>query len=295
VEQEQNFDVATQPQENLPAIPLVGLGMLTPELVNKAEEMVQYVCKIKSIALKVTNRSDWIRFGDKGYLTESGCSKIASLFGVSMEFPRKVDRKIEDRSGKAVIVFTAYCKATFNGRVVEAVGICDSEKSFYKGKDDPKPLEERDFNSMMKHAATNASNRALKAIIGFGGITWDEVEASLGHSQAGQITQVSFKRGDKATQAQTVDATSTKAEMKRMLLDMAQGDVETAKTILRDLTVTTDINPKTGQPWPPKESVDNLTDKAAATILKLKVKPAYERWQQSTLPDPFEREPGMEG
>ena len=295
---EQDFQVTTQPSTT-PSAPISMLGMLTPDMIDRAERMVEGIKRIKSIALKVTNRLDWQRFGNTGYLSASGCQKVAALFGVNLEFTRETERLAEDREGKQVIVYKAYCRATFNGRTFDAVGIVDSEKLFYIGKEDPKPLEERDFASMEKHATTNAMNRALKAVIGFNGITWEEVEASLG-SEAGKATNISFKTKPAAKQVDTVDGAKAKSEMKRMLLEMGQGDVVAAKDILRELTTTTNVNPQSGKPWPPKESVDGLTDKAAVTILKQLVTPAYAKWKQSTGGDPFsgevvERQPGEEG
>jgi hypothetical protein len=214
--------------------PLYG-GMLTPELLQKAEMAVEGVKKIKAIAFKVTNHKDWLRMGGNAYLTESGCKKVGMLFGVSYR-----DAKVatEDRMEGAnpVRQYTAKVRVFFNGREVEEIGTCDSNYDLYRwaGKDDQGnkiecPFSERDFTSMQKHALTNAMNRALKSILGLNGITWEEVQAALGQ-QAGKTTNVGFDKGGTAApkQAQTVEGTDTRKQLWGMLLDLADGDEGTA-------------------------------------------------------------------
>lgn len=282
--QDAEFQLVTRDESTVP-VPLSGLGMLTPEMVAKAEAAVELVNKVKAICLRVTRYTDWKKLGDKAYLQASGVDKVAAQWGVSFSFDKEgVQRREEDRGGTKVVVFSVRCSAHFNGRTVEAVGVCDSEKQFYVGRDNPKPFEERDFSSMEKHAATNAKNRALKAILGFDGIPWEEVEQILG-AAAQKIQSVSYGGKAEYAQPQTAGDGKAKDEMKKMLMEMANGDIDAAKQILRELTVD-----PTGK-FKPHESVDAMTAKQAGFILNNRVKPAYAKWQEG---NPM-REPGEEG
>lgn len=282
--QDAEFQLAEREEETA-LVPLSGLGMLTSEMVAKAEAAIDLVNKVKAICLRVTRYTDWQKLGDKAYLMASGVDKVAAQWGVSFQFDQEgVKRREEDRDGVKVVVFTARCTALFNGRTLEAVGTCDSEKQFYAGKNNPKPFGERDFTSMMKHATTNAKSRALKSILGFDGIPWEEVEQILGEA-AQKIGAVSYGGKSEYAPPTTAGGNKAKDDMKRMLLEMGNGDVDAARQILMELTTD-----PTGK-YRPQESVDKMSDKQAGFILGQKVKPAYAKWQEG---NPM-REPGQEG
>jgi hypothetical protein len=239
--------IRTNPEpETAPAVFQPYGGMVTPELLQKAELAVEGVKKIKAIAFRVTNERDWIRMGGNAYLTESGCKKVGMLFGVSYR-----DAKVmcEDRmeGGSPTRQYTAKVKVLFNGREIEEMGTCDSNYDLYRycGKDAEgnrivRPFEERDFTSMQKHALTNAMNRALKAILGLNGITWDEVQAAIGE-RAGKAANVGFDKGGTAAPkpantVSTAESGDQRKKLWKMLLELANADQQQAAAILVEQT-----------------------------------------------------------
>src|SRR5512135_1098444 len=107
-----------------------GFAMVTDSQIQMAEKSVANIVKIKQLALRVTNRNDWVDLGGKPYLTESGSMKIASLFGISF---RKiyVEREDDEIQGEPVIRFIAKVTASFNGREIEVEGIGSSDDDFF--------------------------------------------------------------------------------------------------------------------------------------------------------------------
>lgn len=54
-------------------------------LARKADEYIEAMNKIMSAALKITTEYDWVLIGGKPYLQESGATKVARLFGISIQ------------------------------------------------------------------------------------------------------------------------------------------------------------------------------------------------------------------
>jgi hypothetical protein len=294
--------------------------MLTPGFLQKAEAAVEIVKKAKQIALKVTNQRDWIQFGNTAYLTESGCKKIASLFGTSFKDLHVEKEEIHNGNGP-VRTYTALVTCLWRGREVTEMGECDSEYDFYKmRRGSVIPFEERDFVSMKKHACTNAMDRALKNILGLGGVLWEEVIQALGGA-AQQVAHVQFK-GTPPPDAQGSNSpapigpqdppTDHRKRIWDMLLDLSKGDSEMAFKGYRKYG-SFEADGKTK--YPP-DDLKKLSDKWAArlygTIKKVWLEKGFDKPSpqtgsapQASEPPPsysdpegepsYEREPGQEG
>lgn len=54
-------------------------------LAEKAEKYIEAMNRIMDAALKITNELDWVLIGGTPYLQESGATKVARLFGISIQ------------------------------------------------------------------------------------------------------------------------------------------------------------------------------------------------------------------
>lgn len=149
-------------------------GLLNEEAIRRAEMMVEGVKKIKAISAKVTNANDWMVQNGNPYLQNTGCMKIAQLWGVNF-----LDRKFvpeggefrEDEKG-SYYLFTVQGRAEFKGRIVEDVGTCSTRDDFFGTKKNAdgirvfKALGEVDLENVKKKAVTNLQGRLLKKILG---------------------------------------------------------------------------------------------------------------------------------
>jgi hypothetical protein len=238
------YEVLETRTETVPATesPFDGVGMLTPAALQQAEFCVEGVKRVKALALRITNESDWRRMGNKAYLQKSGCMKVARLFGVSFKDMTVSREERKKESGEFVTTFTAKVTAEFRGAIVREIGTADSDKQFYSagGEDEDtheklkKSYDDRDFSSMKKHAVTNAMNRALKSCLGLDGVLWSDVEGAIGKEAAARVGAHSYQ--GKGKPAETVADQDVKAKLRQMLLDMASGDEAEAAALLRKYT-----------------------------------------------------------
>ncbi len=144
-------------------------------LVEKA--LANFV-KARRLALRVTDERDWTDVGGKPYLNATGALKVAAVFGVSLTDMR-VEALREDLQGKEIVRYVARTTARFLGREVDAEGVASSDDPFFSRKDGRTlPPCEVNLNSVRKKAVTNAQSRAVRAILGLGGLTWEEVSAA---------------------------------------------------------------------------------------------------------------------
>ena len=244
---------ATVRPARLPA-PLPGaedpaLPFLTGREVALLEEAVPHFERIRQIALEVTRDDDWIDIGGRPHLNSSGAMKVAALFGVSLTDMR-VDETREKLDGKEVVRYVARVTARFLGREVETEGVASSDDAFFARKNGkPVPLHEVNLNSVRKKAVTNAQVRAVKAILGLGGITWDEVRAvgvsrqkvaAVRHGAAtqGTGTDAERKQAPSATIVRSSAPAGSKAKsrLKGMLDDIAAFEDVPFERVLRRYT-----------------------------------------------------------
>ena len=169
---------ARRVRDELAARAAHAVPFLTATELEQAEHAVEHVATMRRLALRVTARSDWQDLGGRPYLNHSGSMKVAALFGVSL-IDTSVAQVRERVDAKEVIRYVAKTTARFGARAVEAEGVASSDDRFFSRKaGKPLPLSEVDLNSVRKKAVTNAQSRAVKMLLGLGGISWDEVRAA---------------------------------------------------------------------------------------------------------------------
>jgi hypothetical protein len=165
---------------------------LCEEHVAQAERSLETLAKLRQLALRATESEDWTDISGHPHLNASGVHKIAAAFGVSLTGLR-VEALREELDGKLVVRFVAQVTARFGSRALDAEGAASSDDPFFARRDGrPLPLSEVNLNSVRKKAVTNAQGRALKAILGLSGVTWEDVRGTERKPQP--VAQVTYAR-----------------------------------------------------------------------------------------------------
>ncbi len=237
----------------------VSFPLITDEQFEQAERSLANVLKIKRLAFRVTNKNDWNDVGGRPYLNESGCMKVGALFGVSLT-GTEVKELRESYEGQDVVRYVAKTTATFLGRQIELEGLSASSEPFFSRKNGQAiPLSEIDLNAVRKKAVTNAHNRAIKKILGLGGITWDEVrDAGV---RKDDVSSVEYKRPPARAEPQAVQDSMTRAlaaktRLQNMLTDLASFEKVPFGQVLRHYTTFQGKHGETRS----AESVERMTE-----------------------------------
>lgn len=164
--------------------------------IKTAEKTMELVKKIKVLAIKQTNKHDWVDMGGKPYLQSSGAEKIARLFGISWKI---IEHKREDKQDEkgAYYIYVYKGEFTMGGKTIEVIGTCSQRDRFF-GKDKNtetgfKAAADVDITNVMKKANTNMVNRGITTLLGIRNLTWEEVNA--GGVEQKQTAKVTYAQG----------------------------------------------------------------------------------------------------
>lgn len=164
--------------------------------VKTAQETMELVKQIKILAIKQTNKHDWVDMGGKPYLQSSGAEKIARLFGISWKI---IEHKREDKQDEkgAYYIYVYKGEFTMGGKTIEVIGTCSQRDRFF-GKDKNtetgfKAAADVDITNVMKKANTNMVNRGITTLLGIRNLTWEEVNA--GGVEQKQTAKVTYAQG----------------------------------------------------------------------------------------------------
>lgn len=169
-------------------------------IARQAEARIDAVIKIKQIALKVCNASDWTDQQGKPYLQVSGAEKIANLFEISW----RIDEPLMEEETDGTITYTYKGTFTLKGRSIEVEGSRSSRDTFFKkyeydqnGKRaGEKPLDRRDLKMA---AMTNLLGNGITRILGIRNLTWDDLKTYANITQDMVKGKVTYKNaGQKA-------------------------------------------------------------------------------------------------
>ena len=134
-------------------------------LADKAEKYIEAMNRIMDAALKITNELDWVLIGGKPYLQESGTTKVARLFGISIQL---IGNPTVTFDGEGYKTYTYKARFMLKDQFIECEGSRSMKEDFFakQGKDKPlkKPdeIEERDVKMA---AYTNCLNNGIKRLI----------------------------------------------------------------------------------------------------------------------------------
>lgn len=195
---------------DLTARPQEGGGLLDTNtdnilyLAEKAEKYIAAMNRIMDAALKITNELDWVLIGGKPYLQESGATKVARLFGISIQL---IGNPVVTVDGDGYKTFTYKARFMLKDQFIECEGSRSAKEDFFakQGKDKPlKKPDEIDERDVKMAAYTNCINNGIKRLIpNLRNIDVETLErAGL---EVGKINGYVFKDGGKG-------GTSKKAE-----------------------------------------------------------------------------------
>ena len=157
-------DLTRQPQQT-------GGGLLDASadsilyLAEKAEKYIAAMNRIMDAALRITNELDWVLIGGKPYLQESGTTKVARLFGISIQLLGKPTVEVDAEGYKT---YTYKARFMLKDQFIECEGSRSMKEDFFAkaGKNAPlkKPdaIDERDVKMA---AYTNCLNNGIKRLI----------------------------------------------------------------------------------------------------------------------------------
>lgn len=134
-------------------------------LADRADLYITAMNRIMDAALKITNELDWVLIGGKPYLQESGSTKVARLFGISIQLLGAPTVEVDNEGYKT---YTYKARFMLKDQFVECEGSRSMKEDFFakQGKDKPlkKPdeVEERDVKMA---AYTNCLNNGIKRLI----------------------------------------------------------------------------------------------------------------------------------
>ena len=167
-------------------------------IAEQAEKRVDAMNKIKRMALKLTNRHDWVDENGKPYLQASGAEKVGRLFGISWRISEPTIENLD--AGHWLVTYTG--EFSLAGATITAVGTRSSKDGFFKkykyiGTDRVElPASEIDRGNVKKAAYTNLLGNGITRLLGIRNLTYEDLQECAGIRQQ-DITSVTFKKGGK--------------------------------------------------------------------------------------------------
>lgn len=134
-------------------------------LAEKAEKYIEAMNRIMDAALKITNELDWVLIGGKPYLQESGSTKVARLFGISIQL---IGSPTVEYDGEGYKTYTYKARFMLKDQFIECEGSRGMKEDFFakQGKDKPlKKPDEIDDRDVKMAAYTNCLNNGIKRLI----------------------------------------------------------------------------------------------------------------------------------
>jgi hypothetical protein len=137
-------------------------------LAEQAEKYIVAMNKIMDAALKITSELDWCLIGGTPYLQESGATKVARLFGISIQL---IGKPLVEMDAQGYKTYTYKARFLLKDQFVECEGSRSMKEDFFAGKDDaekgkkkksPDEIDERDVKMA---AYTNCLNNGIKRLI----------------------------------------------------------------------------------------------------------------------------------
>lgn len=153
---------------DLTARPQEGGGLLDANtdnilyLAEKAEKYIAAMNRIMDAALKITNELDWVLIGGRPYLQESGATKVARLFGISIQL---IGNPTVTADAEGYKTFTYKARFMLKDQFVECEGSRSASEDFFAGKNRNKKPDEIDERDVKMAAYTNCMNNGIKRLI----------------------------------------------------------------------------------------------------------------------------------
>lgn len=132
-------------------------------LAERAEEYITAMKKIMNAALRITSEFDWVLIGGKPYLQESGATKVARLFGISISL---LGSPVVDCDREGYKTFTYKARFSLKDSSIECEGSRSMKDDFFaKSKNGIKKPDEIPERDVKMSAYTNCLNNGIKRLI----------------------------------------------------------------------------------------------------------------------------------
>ena len=178
-------------------------------LAEKAEKYIVAMNRIMEAALKITCELDWVLIGGKPYLQESGATKVARLFGISIKLLGNPQVSVDSEGYKT---YTYKARFMLKDQFIECEGSRSMKDDFFSkskaGRKKPDEIDERDVKMA---AYTNCMNNGIKRLIpNLRNIDVATLEnAGL---DASKITGYTFKTGTKGGASKAAEESGLNCE-----------------------------------------------------------------------------------
>lgn len=173
----------------------------------KAEQYVNAMNKIMAAALNITSELDWCLIGGKPYLQESGATKVARLFGISIQL---IGQPVVECDPQGYKTFTYKARFIFKDQFIECEGSRSMKDDFFaKTKEGLKKPDEIDERDVKMAAYTNCINNGIKRLIpNLRNI--DVATLETAGLDVGKIRGYTFKEGSKGGKAKNAEVSELK-------------------------------------------------------------------------------------
>lgn len=131
-------------------------------LAERADKMVTALNKIMAAAIRVTTPKDWVMIGGTPYLQESGATKVARLFGISIQL---IGTPVVEVDPQGYKTFTYKARFMLKDQFIECEGSRSASEDFFAGKGKTKKPDEIDERDVKMAAYTNCLNNGIKRLI----------------------------------------------------------------------------------------------------------------------------------
>jgi hypothetical protein len=253
--------------ENMPA-PQSRAGM--EAMLEQANLAVEFQNRIKQIALKLTNESDWCFLGKKFFLENTGAKKMMQAFGVSVypDGPQTSER-FKDDLGEYIVI-TVPMRAVWKNSEVSEKGICSTrDKLLGTVGGGYKPLSEVSITNVTLKAQTSAIRRAVMSVLALNPSEEDMTLAGLNLNKIKEERGVSYGGGSQGGNVDSKELTERKKKVQAMLIEIYGKDQY--ESALEDLT---SFKAKDGTDVKGKRSLRAVSEKQF-TFLERDVKKMY--------------------
>lgn len=222
------------------------------EKIKAAEVWVDYVKRMRVVALGATSSKDWIMHGDKPYCQDNGVTAILRTIGAETHGLRIEEEVKHDANGRKDYYYTAIGKITFHGKTYENMGGSSTRDQFFaKRKDVLIPVEELDLEDIKKKSVTNLKHRLLNDAIGLNPTVEDLKK--IGIVPGGKIQ---YAKGNKGGTVDSKEEVNMRSELRETVLKIADITQKDPKAILQSLT---SFKAKDGKKFPGYQMVDRVS------------------------------------
>lgn len=189
-------DMTARPQQQNGGLLSADIGNIE-YLAERADKYIAAMNRVMEAALKITTEYDWVLIGGNPYLQESGATKVARLFGISISL---IGAPIVEADPLGYKTYTYKARFMLGEQFVECEGSRSMKEDFFAGKPNkdgkiksPDEIVERDVRLA---AYTNCLNNGIKRLIpGLRNIDIATLEKA--GFQVDKIRGFSFKTGSK--------------------------------------------------------------------------------------------------